>query len=76
MEWEQPYLGDLLTMVINHLLTGIILQVPGNSAIVPFWDSVIDRIKGRVLSWESKVRFPQSYVSPLIKGLWKPIGFL
>ena len=24
MEGEQPYLGDLLTMVINHLLTGII----------------------------------------------------
>ena len=24
----QPYLGDLLTMVINHLLTGMILQVP------------------------------------------------
>ena len=27
MEREQPYLGDLLTMVINHLLTGMILQV-------------------------------------------------
>jgi len=27
MEGEQPYLGDLLTMVINHLLTGMILQV-------------------------------------------------
>ena len=26
-EREQPYLGDLLTMVINHLLTGMILQV-------------------------------------------------
>ena len=26
MEGEQPYLGDLLTMVINHLLTGMILQ--------------------------------------------------
>ena len=25
---EQPYLGDLLTMVINHLLTGMILQAP------------------------------------------------
>ena len=23
----QPYLGDLLTMVINHLRTGMILQV-------------------------------------------------
>ena len=23
----QPYLGDLLTVVINHLLTGMILQV-------------------------------------------------
>ena len=28
LEGEQPYLGDLLTMVINHLLTGMILQVP------------------------------------------------
>jgi len=27
LEGEQPYLGDLLTMVINHLLTGMILQV-------------------------------------------------
>ena len=27
MEGEYPYLGDLLTMVINHLLTGMILQV-------------------------------------------------
>ena len=25
-EGEYPYLGDLLTMVINHLLTGMILQ--------------------------------------------------
>ena len=28
LEGEQPFLGDLLTMVINHLLTGMILQVP------------------------------------------------
>ncbi len=27
MEGGQPYLGDLLTMVINHLLSGMILQV-------------------------------------------------
>ena len=27
MEGHQPYLGDLLTMVINHLLTGMVLQV-------------------------------------------------
>ena len=27
-EGEQPYLADLLTIVINHLLTGMILQVP------------------------------------------------
>ena len=30
LEGEQPYLGDLLTMVINHLLTGMILQVYGH----------------------------------------------
>ena len=29
MEGEQPYLGDFVTMVINHLLTGMILQVGG-----------------------------------------------
>ena len=29
MEGHQPYLGDLLTMVTNHLLTGMILQVDG-----------------------------------------------
>ena len=28
LEGEEPYLADLLTMVINHLLTGMILQVP------------------------------------------------
>ena len=27
---DQPYLGDLLTMVINHLLNEMILQVVGN----------------------------------------------
>ena len=27
LEGEYPYLGDLLTMVINHLLNGMILQV-------------------------------------------------
>ena len=29
-EGEQAYLGDLLTIVINHLLTGMILQVVVN----------------------------------------------
>ena len=28
LEGEQPYLGNLLIMVINHLLNGMILQVP------------------------------------------------
>ena len=28
MEGEQPYLGDWLTMVINHLLAGMIIPVP------------------------------------------------
>ena len=27
LEGEQPQLGDLLTMVINHVLIGMILQV-------------------------------------------------
>ena len=27
LEGEQPYLGDLLTMVIDHFLTGMIIQV-------------------------------------------------
>ncbi len=27
LEGEQPQSGDLLTMVINHLLNGMILQV-------------------------------------------------
>ena len=30
---EQPYLGDLLTMVINHLLAGMILQVFNPKAV-------------------------------------------
>ena len=32
LQGEQPYLGDLLTMVINHLLAGMILQVGGESS--------------------------------------------
>ena len=28
LEWEQPYLGDVLSMLINYLLTGMILQAP------------------------------------------------
>ena len=34
LEGEYPYLGDLLTMVINHLLNGMILQV-GNVQLTP-----------------------------------------
>ena len=33
LEGEYPYLGDLLTMVINHLLTGMILQVCPNPSL-------------------------------------------
>ena len=28
LEGEQPYLGNLQTMVINHWLIGMILQIP------------------------------------------------
>ena len=35
MEGEQPYLGDLLTMVIIHLLTGMILQVLNQHGPLP-----------------------------------------
>ena len=31
---EQPYLGDLLTMVLSHLLNGMILQVSNNPFIL------------------------------------------
>ena len=27
LEWEQPQLGDLLPIVANHLLSGVVLQV-------------------------------------------------
>ena len=36
MEGEQPQLGDLLTMVINHLLTGMTLQVRTNILECPW----------------------------------------
>ena len=36
LEGKQPYLGDLLTMVINHLLTGMILQVVVHKASIIF----------------------------------------
>ena len=34
VEGEQPQLGDLLTMITNHLLNGMILQVPSNGYTV------------------------------------------
>ena len=34
LEGERPQLGDLLTMVIDHLLTGMILQVVPNFDII------------------------------------------
>ena len=42
MEGEQPYIGDLLPMVINHLLTRMIFQV---DATVGFQDVVIGSSK-------------------------------
>ena len=33
---NNPHLGDLLTMVINHLLTGMILQEPPEAAEMTF----------------------------------------
>ena len=35
LEGEQPYLGELLTMVINHFLNGMILQVGGGVKSFP-----------------------------------------
>ena len=46
LEGEQPYLGDLLTMVINHLLTGMILQVTVEIVNVKKWVPFMNR-----LSW-------------------------
>ena len=37
LEGELPYLGELLSMVINHLLTGMILQV-ANRLFGSKWD--------------------------------------
>ena len=37
MEGEQPYLAGLLTMVINHLLAGMILQVLLMEEILHHW---------------------------------------
>ena len=39
IEGEQPYLGDLLTMLLNHLLTGMILQAPSQEIIVATVDA-------------------------------------
>ena len=36
MEGEYPYIGSLLTMVIKHLLDGMILQVPNLQVCVLF----------------------------------------
>ena len=49
-------LGDLLTMVINHLLTGVILQVVVNSWLVLtglnfFWVSNLLRRLGEIIQF-------------------------
>ena len=68
---EQPYLGDLLTMVINHLLTGIILQVSISTTGNPYghkprtkslFGEILGNkntfiIRGSVCSQEGKISF-------------------
>ena len=54
MEWEQAYLGDLLTIVLNHLLNGTILQVP-----VSYHEASCEpRHLMEQHSWEYKATFP------------------
>ena len=49
---EQPYLGDLLTMVvINHLLTGMILQVGDEK--LPSYIGII--ITGQIITTSAEV---------------------
>ena len=50
MEGEQPYLGDLLTMVINHLLSGMILQVVFEPFWTPFPRTVLTFARGILMS--------------------------
>ena len=58
MEGEQPYLGDLLTMVINHLLTGMILQVPLFSETSIYIQKPVDPRITQVITKESPKLHP------------------
>ena len=73
MEGEQPYLGDLLTMVTNHLLTGMILQAPtphDPNIATEIWGSVVVLLRAwklrgtkkhpKIWGWMSKDRFVSS----------------
>ena len=67
LEGEQPYLRDLLTMVINHLLTGTILQVRIQS-LRPF--KISDPLMNQSASWKGLKRIPgSSRLSDLFKGV-------
>ena len=55
MEGEQPYLGDLLTMVINHLLIGMILQAPSRDEATTARCTCFRQVSRTRVSWsESK----------------------
>ena len=49
LEGEQPYLGDLLTKVINHFLTGMILQACHSIYHWFFWTHLPPKRKNSLL---------------------------
>ena len=62
LEGEQPQLGDLLIMVINHLLNGMILQVEGISQLYQqkFGSFSYNSLSGFLASYDTFLFFPAS----------------
>ena len=73
MKGEQPYLGDLLTMVIIHLLTGMILKVVVGPSSFKSGETVDGRNPADHLY---RIFFPQQYWITLRTGVITPATHL
>ena len=73
LEGKQPQLGDLLTMVINHLLNGLILQVEvGNCGFsqLPLPLGIQQKKTKKV--W-AKLRIPPEIAGLMIRAYENPL---
>ena len=81
MEGKQPYLGDLPTMVINHLLIGMILSRDHRFLDLPVW--CLEKVKpknlpnvGRMVIYHGRIpkKNHQKRHNPRIWDDWNLVG--